>query len=138
MSMRHSRQTERRGRGGGAWLQVTATLVLVAGAGGGLYAFVQSLDPGTIKLIAGFLLALSTIVVVGGLYAGKDVLQTYLVRRHERQDELRDTQALAQWTRLMQRNSRPNTPGASIQMIPPTFDGDYRETTFVDNAVEIE
>jgi len=115
------------------WFQITLTLVLIAGAGAGLYALIKSLDPGTLKLIVGFLLALTTIVVVGLLYAGKDALQVYLVRRHERDNDLRDTQRIAHLSRL----ARAPRLEAPALMAPPEFSGSYRNT-LIDGKVEIE
>jgi len=116
------------------WIQITISLVLIAGAGAGLYALIKSLDAGTLKLIVGFLLALSTIVVVGLLYAGKDALQVYLVRRHERDDDVRDMQRVAQLTRLTR---VPRATEAPALMAPPEFTGSYRNT-MIDGKVEIE
>lgn len=126
------------------WGRIVAVLCAMAGIGGGLYALVRSIDPGTLKLLLGFLMGLLAIVVVGVLYAGKDLVQAYLVRRQERQDQLQETAQLAQWTRLMQSGANrvnlqmPGLGNAPAMLPPGEFSGAYRDTTLVNGKVEIE
>jgi len=124
------------------WIQLTITLTVVGGTIAGLWAFVKSIDPGTLKLVLGFLLALATVLIVGLLFAGKDLLQAYIVRRREQEDELRDTRRLAVWARLANGpsgRSYPRLPSSTELPIPTDqFTGSYRDTTMLNGKVEIE
>ena len=129
---------------GKTWLQLTITLTIAGGTATGLWAFVKAIDPGTIKVVLGFLLALATVLIVGLLFAGKDLAQAYIVRRQEREDALSDTRRLATWSRWANgpRSSGrnyPQLPGAAeLPILGPSFTGSYRDTTLVDEKVEIE
>jgi len=133
------------------WVKITVSLMLIAATGVGVWAVIDKLDPSTFKVIVGVVLTLTIVVVVGGLFIGKDLLQAYIIRRAIAQDDLSDMRQMAFIARLM--GGRGNTtvkipdrmgqasnpfmlPGATPQQ-PSTFDGTYRDTT-VSSEIEIE
>ena len=126
----------------GPWIKITLSLALIAGFGAGVWATIHALDPSSLRVIVGFVLAILAFVVVGALLAGKDLLQAYLIRRAVQQDDLNDLRQMAFITRLMPgNNGRVNVtlPGQGAPQLPAphTFDGAYRDAT-IDQTIEVE
>jgi len=141
----HEYYPRRDGPGAWFWIKLVLALSLIAGCGAAGYALVKSLDPGTLRFILGFILAMGSVLVVGVLYAGKDLVQGLVLRRREQEGEMHDTQRLAHWTRLMSGSASNRVqftmPGMSdipALMPPAEFTGAYRDTTLVNGKVEIE
>ena len=128
------------------WIKITTSLILVTVVGVGCWAIIDKLDSDTFRLITGVLLTLLVVVVVGGLFVGKDLVQAYLIRRAVQQDDMNDLKQMAILSRLMGGNTTirmPNqrTPtGSNLFMLGQgqqgtTFDGQYRDVT---ESVEVE
>ena len=132
------------------WIKVTVALMLIAGTGVGVWAVIAKLDDTIFKVIVGVVLTLVIVVVVGGLFIGKDLFQAYIIRRAIQQDDLNDIKQMAFILRLMGGSRSPdvnvrlpNHQGQAWPMLvqgqgqPNTFDGAYRDTT-VSSEIEIE
>lgn len=122
------------------WFKMTISLSTIAAATIGIWFAVDKLDASTIRVIAGFLLGLFSVLVVGALFIGKDVVQAYLIRRAIREDDIDEMQKMAFVASLS--NSRGAGGNVSLslpdhaapQLAPPVFDGQYRDAT----AIEVE
>ena len=83
------------------WVKITVSLMFIAATGVGVWAVIDKLDPGTLKVIVGLVLTLTIVVVVGGLFISKDLLQAYIIRRAIAQDDLSDMRQMAFIARLI-------------------------------------
>lgn len=133
-------------KNGGLWIKCTITLAVVALVGVGTWAAVSLLDAGTFKLIVGFLLALAAVVIAGLLFVAKDVVQAYLIRRAIREDDMDEMRKMAFVTSLQKGGgagghvslSLPAGMGTAPQLMPPAFDGRFRDATVIDAPIEVE
>ena len=130
------------------WIKATTSLMLIAAVGVGVWAVIDKLDDTTFKVIVGVVLTLVIVVVVGVLFIGYGLVQSYIQRRLLAQDDMSDLKQMAMLSRIMGGNrpsnvnlKLPHQQGAWPTLIQgqhqQPFDGAYRDTT-VNSEIEIE
>jgi len=129
----------------GLWIKATVTLILVVVTGVGAWAVISKLDDTTFKVIVGVVLTLVIVIVVGGLFIGKDVVQAYIMRRMLAQDDRDDMRHMAIMAQAM-RGGRSDVhviaPGQAPQVPAwtgqgPAWTGQFRDTTDAED-IELE
>lgn len=124
------------------WFKITSTLILVTVVGVGAYVVLGKMSATAINVLVGGLLTLLIVIVVGGLFIGKDLVQAYILRRTVRDDDMMDLRQMAMLSSIMHGgSSKVSLTMPDYPMLeggrPSAFDGAYRDTT-ARREIEVE
>ena len=125
------------------WIKVTVSVMLVVVVGVGAYVMVDRLSATAVNVLVGGVLTLGIVVVVGALFVGYGLVQSYVMRRMVRDDDMSDLRQMAMLSSIMRGGRdgpvRIRMPDQSPMLGPgrQAFDGAYRDTT-ASQEIEVE